>query len=70
MDYAQVYQDRARKWRWRLRAGNHRTILQGEAHTRPSDAVRAIRRAIAPAIVDVFKATTPYPQKAADFTLL
>jgi uncharacterized protein YegP (UPF0339 family) len=30
-------------WRWRLLSANNRTIATGEAHTRQSDAVRALK---------------------------
>lgn len=38
----EVFQDKAKQWRWHLKAGNGRIIAQGEAHTRKADAERAV----------------------------
>lgn len=40
--YFQIYQDAARQWRWRLRAGNHQIIAHGEGYYNKSDCLRAI----------------------------
>lgn len=40
--YFEVYQDRRKQWRWRLKAANNRIIAHGEAHTRERDAWRAV----------------------------
>ena len=41
--YFEVYQDRRKQWRWRLKAANNRIIAHGEAHTRERDAWRAVK---------------------------
>lgn len=42
LPYFEVYQDRRKQWRWRLKAANNRIIAHGEAHTRERDAWRAV----------------------------
>lgn len=39
--HVQIYRDRARGFRWRLRAANGRIVAQGEGHPRRADAIRA-----------------------------
>jgi uncharacterized protein YegP (UPF0339 family) len=38
-----VFQDKKKLWRWHLKAANGKVIAQGEAHSRKSDAERAVR---------------------------
>ena len=39
----QIYRDKAGKWRWRLRAGNHRIIADsGEGYSRRAAAAKAL----------------------------
>ncbi len=37
----ELYRDRAREWRWRLRAPNGEVMATGESHRRRSNARRA-----------------------------
>jgi uncharacterized protein YegP (UPF0339 family) len=39
----QIFEDKQRKYRWRLRAANGRIVAQSEAYTRKYDAVRAVQ---------------------------
>lgn len=43
MAHFEVFQDRRKQWRWRLKAANNRIIAVGECHTRERDAWRAAR---------------------------
>lgn len=56
-----VFQDEAGEWRWHLKAANGRIISQGEGHTRPRGAERALRTVIKTAV----RATVP-ARKAAN----
>lgn len=48
-----IYQDRAKGWRWRLIAPNGRIIADSaEAYTRRSDALRGARRALGNKIME------------------
>jgi uncharacterized protein YegP (UPF0339 family) len=38
----EVYEDEAGEWRWRLIAGNGRTVATGESHESSRDAHRAV----------------------------
>jgi uncharacterized protein YegP (UPF0339 family) len=41
----EVYRDKKREWRWRVRAANGRVLADsGEGYKRRSDAVRGVRR--------------------------
>jgi uncharacterized protein YegP (UPF0339 family) len=39
----QIFEDKERKFRWRLRAANGRIVAQSEAYTRKHDAIRAVQ---------------------------
>lgn len=42
----QIYRDRRKQYRWRLRAGNGRIVAVGESHPRKRDATRAFSRVV------------------------
>ena len=50
----QIFEDKQRKFRWRLRASNGRIVAQSEAYTRKYDAIRAVEavaRALDPGFI-------------------
>ena len=50
----EVYRDRARKWRWRIRASNGQiTATPGESFSRRGAAVRSAERLIAHGLIEV-----------------
>lgn len=52
---AQVYQDKAGGWRWRLRSGNNRIIAEsGEAYSERRKAIEALDRMGQVAVYEAF----------------
>jgi len=60
MPKAEIYEDVAGQWRWRVKATNGEIVAQGESYTRQPDALRGLKAAqIAYDTVDVL--TWPHP---------
>jgi uncharacterized protein YegP (UPF0339 family) len=43
VDRVEVFEDAAGGWVWHGIAGNGEVVVEGESHTRPEDAARAVR---------------------------
>lgn len=43
VDRVEVFQSEAGAWVWHGLAGNGEIVVEGESHTRPEDAARAVR---------------------------
>lgn len=43
--YAEIYRDNAAEWRFRVKAGNHEIVAQGESYGTMTEAVRGLNDA-------------------------